>query len=226
MVLRRLAGHDPGRAADLAARRSLTSATSPLESPCAAASRRADRDDIVPGDLGERLRQFLQPGDVGEAAIPDRSDRAGTRCRMSPSGAGGMARAAAGGFAASASGLRRVSATKPSCSARAQRCSKSSAEGRAPGRADRAIGGRIERAEQHVDDLVRRARVIERRDHRLDDGRGAVDRARIAPAFQRMRQRQMPLAEPRGLVGMQPGMDAVRHALRDARRNRAPPADA
>ena len=35
---------------------------------------------------------------------------------------------------------------------------------------------------------------------------------RVAPAFQRMRQRQVPLAQPRGFVDVQPDMDAVRHA--------------
>ena len=64
---------------------------------------------------------------------------------------------------------------------------------------------------QQVDELMHAARCIERRDHRLDDGCAAVDCASIAPAFQRMRKRQVPLAQLRGFVCMQARMDPVRH---------------
>ena len=48
--------------------------------------------------------------------------------------------------------------------------------------------------------LRRRLAVIKRHDQRLDDGDGAVVSARIAPHFQLMRLRDMPLAILGGLV--------------------------
>ena len=46
---------------------------------------------------------------------------------------------------------------------------------------------------------------------RLDDRRGAIDGARVAPAFQRVRQRQVPAAERCRFVGVETGMDAMSH---------------
>src|SRR2546423_8033052 len=61
--------------------------------------------------------------------------------------------------------------------------------------------------------LMRRAPLIERRDQRLHDRRGAVEGPRIAPRLQIMRLGQMPVALPRGLVLVQAEADAQRHAL-------------
>jgi hypothetical protein len=72
-----------------------------------------------------------------------------------------------------------------------------------PNKADhvaRSVGRGIDRAEQHVDHLMRRAHAVEWRDQRLNDRRRAVDRAPVAPAFERMRERQMPFATHRGFV--------------------------
>ncbi len=60
------------------------------------------------------------------------------------------------------------------------------------------------------------AAKIERQDQRLHDGDGAVVGPGIAPGFQEMRFGNVPLAQFRGLVGVEPHVDAqlhFRHAL-------------
>ena len=123
-----------------------------------------------------------------------------------------LLRAASAALADSVSGLRCGAGDKRRHAARGvQRCSKSLPNARCQVARTAASGAGSTVPEQHVGDLMHAARRIERRDHRLDDDCAAVDRARIAPAFQRMRQRQVPLAKLRGFVGMQARMDAVRH---------------
>jgi hypothetical protein len=68
------------------------------------------------------------------------------------------------------------------------------AENALPGIPYRGVGGRAEIAEQHRQDLVHRADVVEGRDERLDDGRCAVDGASVAPALETVGERQLPFA--------------------------------
>ena len=69
-------------------------------------------------------------------------------------------------------------------------------------RAPHASAVGIDVAEQHRHDLMNRAHVVERRDDRLNDGRRAIDGAGVAPAFERMGERKLPLAEFAGLVAL------------------------
>ena len=152
---------------------------------------------IVPGELGDRLGQFLQPAVVGEAAVVDR--RVGPEnhfqlaCRAAASAAVPRSPrpAAPDVFAGSA-----VSGTTPSCTACRHQASKS-----APVCCARPVA---------LDDVVR-ARSgwsvsicstscadvpsYSGCNQRLLDRDRAVERARIAPGLQVMRLRQMPLAQ-------------------------------
>src|SRR4029079_8094088 len=49
--------------------------------------------------------------------------------------------------------------------------------------------------------------IVKRRNERLNDGDGAVERSRVAPAFQRMRVGYVPLAQKSRLVGVEPVVD-------------------
>ena len=67
---RGLAWHDPCRAAHTAAvDRHFHDVA--VRQPVFVGSRRTYGDDIVPRDLGQRLRQLLQPRNIGEAAVPN-----------------------------------------------------------------------------------------------------------------------------------------------------------
>ena len=62
--------------------------------------------------------------------------------------------------------------------------------------------------------LVHRSALIQGRDQRLNDARGAVERAGIAPALQLVRQRQMPVTVERRLSVVQTQMRAEPHLLK------------
>ena len=126
----------------------VTSTMSPFDSPYSLGSRRTYADDIVPGDLGQRLRQLLQPGNIGEAAIPNASDRAGRRpandCRQRR-----FAVVAAGLWLTMAAACAAVPLTNPSCSELAQRASKSAPNASRQVARTAASGSRITGPEQH-----------------------------------------------------------------------------
>ena len=67
---------------------------SPLRTPSRSALRRCDQQRIVPCQLGQRTRQFLQPGIVVEAAVPEmrvgpqQQVQRPARCRLWASAAG------------------------------------------------------------------------------------------------------------------------------------------
>ncbi len=58
-----------------------------------------------------------------------------------------------------------------------------------------------------------RERVVERRDQRLHERDGAVDGAQVAPALERVRGRQVPVAALGRLVEVEAVMDAQRHLV-------------
>ena len=146
------------------------------------------------------------------------SDRAGTRHQAHRRATARPRPAALRGNAAS---CVAVPVINPSCRDLHHRASKSPPNIPARSRA-RRIRRRIDRPSNIVDDLMLSADAVERRDHRLDDGDGAVDGPGVAPAFQRMRQRQMPGAERRGLVAVKAGMEAFGPAA-TSRRKPSPP---
>ena len=120
----------------------------------------------------------------------------------------------------------------PSCSARRQNVIRV-LERLAVAGANRPAGSAAERARPVVlDDRVAAASgcdvnapalrtptsLVQRRDERLDDRHGAVVRARVAPAFERMRVRNVPVAQVRGLVGVEAVIDRQCRPSRASRR--------
>ena len=62
--------HDPGRPNDTA----IADRDFDMIAICdghALRQRRTDRDDVTPGQRRQRLRQFLQPTDIGKLSVPD-----------------------------------------------------------------------------------------------------------------------------------------------------------
>ena len=60
-------------------------------------------------------------------------------------------------------------------------------------------------------DLVRGMPAVKRRDHRLNDRGGPVERARITPGFEKMRLRNLPLAPLRCFVRVEAQVDSRLH---------------
>ena len=231
---------------------------------------RAELQRVVPGELGEGLRQLLQPAEVGVAAVAHRrvgqehrGERGGGAAARRGRGAGGGRRRRGG-----SAGVRRggVGGRSGGGGSRGRRHG-SGRRLRRPGRPHRlegaagdaaaaqavvpegleggVVGARRRRAarrrlapvaaqqgaavaqavggEQGVQ-LGRRAAVVERRDGRLQQRRAAVVGERVAPALLVVRERQVPVAQRRRLVGVEAGVDAqpgaaerLRHAERGGR---------
>ncbi len=156
-------------------------------SPSRAAVAGRDQRRVVPGQLRERPRQLLQPAVVGEAAVVERTGRAGRRSRARRRAAG------APGRSLEPVGLR---ASRPSAARSAvpgddavvhRRAARTLSKSRRavlalPVLAHEVVA-RSRRAGRRAgrQDLVRRLAVVERRDQRLDDRRRAVVGARVAP---------------------------------------------
>ncbi len=170
-------------------RRSVTviSTMSPLVRCRRSAICRADRDHVVPGELAERLGQLLQPRHVGEAAVPharvrpehhiDRACATRLRCRRR------------GGMRCRGDRRRRRAADETVMQRPAPARLEVAAEAGHPGFPHRCVGRRIDPAAQHIEDLMRAAAAIKRRDQRLDQRHRAIDRAPVAPALERMGER-------------------------------------
>ena len=175
--------------------------------------RRAHDRGVVPGQLGDGLGQFLQPAVVGEAAVVDRG--IGPEDHFQ--------------FAASASGLRGAAVMSLAVNRRRlggqRRVRHHAIVHRAPPPGFE-IRARVLARPVAFDDFVRaacparrsasaelrlrRAAVVERLDQRLLDGDRAIEGARVAPGFQVMRLRQVPLADFGSLVLVQAQVRAQR----------------
>ena len=81
------------------------------------------------------------------------------------------------------------------------------AECGSPSVAHRTVARGVDLAEQHRNDLMHAAHVIERRNGWLNDGGRAIDGTDVAPALERMGERKLPLAMIAGLVALQADMD-------------------
>jgi len=144
---------------------------------------RAERDHIIPGDLGERLRQLLQPGNIGKPSIPH--GRIGgkedfelvVRCRVR------RHRGYLCGDSARRPGRSLDEAVMQGLPPAALEIAT---EVRLPRRAHRGVGGRVACAQQQLDELVDVARGIKRRNDGLNDCGRAVDGTGVAPALQTM----------------------------------------
>src|SRR3989440_4943164 len=66
---------------------------------------------------------------------------------------------------------------------------------------------------ERSDQFMRRAAAVERRDQRLHDRDGAVVRARIAPRFEKMRLRNMPMTQRRRLIVVLTEVNAKLHLV-------------
>ena len=168
--------------------------------------RRADECVVVPGDLGEKVRGFLQPRVVGEASIE----------RI------GRGREHDFEFAildARATELSRRECGRGECDQRGicrrQRgaSDETIVHGLAPvARAEQlAIASSVERgADQHVaglaftddeaEQFAGRDAAVDRHDERLTDGDGAVPRTRVVPRLEVVSARQVPVGLERSFV--------------------------
>jgi hypothetical protein len=70
----------------------------------------------------------------------------------------------------------------------------------APVLAHDVVPGPLRAVAHRREELVRGLAAVERRDQRLDDRGGAVVGARVAPGFEEMRFRDLPLAQRRRLI--------------------------
>ena len=166
-------------------------------------------DGVFPDELGERLGEFLEPGVVGDGAVPDGGvgadeevegiGRGGGRGRrggrVEGDGFGGEGGAvneagAEGGFPARGEG-GGVGAALP--------------EG-----AEEVAAGVLLAVGEVGDQFVGGAAFVERLDGGLHEADGAVDRAGVAPSFERVLEGQVPLAADGGFVDLGAGVDGER----------------
>src|SRR5204862_1325343 len=82
-----------------------------------------------------------------------------------------------------------------------------------PCRAHERLCGRIDHSPEHGDDLRQRASAVERTNERLNDCRRSIYCTRVVPAFERMGQRQMPMAVQRGLIMIKARVNARGNSL-------------
>ena len=133
--------------------------------------------------LGERMRAFLQPRIVGEAAVPDARGRA--TARASARAAGFRRRQLRTDAApAAAPAAAALSAMTPSCSAVATSARNRRSAAGAPASAASGRSASSGSPASSGEKLVAGAAVVEALDQRLHQRGGAVGRARVAPAFE------------------------------------------
>ena len=177
---------------------------------------RADEGHVVPRDLRERPRQLLQPAQVREAAVEDGG--VGAERDLEP----GRGRGPAGLRPLAGDDLHRlrleggaghdpvVEGAVPAL------LEVLRAELRLPVGADDVVALRLALAEGGQD-LDLRQRVVERRDQRLDDRGRPVGGAQVAPALERVRGGQVPVAALRRLVEVEPVVDPQGHPVEGLR---------
>ena len=168
---------------------------------------------VAPDLLGERLGAFLQPGIVGETAVPDRW--VGLEHERERRGRRRPARAAAISAPAPSPAATRFRPRSRSPASRAtsrrNRPARTAPTGSSPRLPHEIVGRSRERAGEQREQLVRGAGVVKRPDQRLHDAGGALESAQIRPALERVGQRQMPLAARARLVVMEAQTCAERH---------------
>ena len=152
-------------------------------------------------EFGDGLGQFLQPAEIGEAAVVNRGvwteDDFQLAFQLVFVRRRGQRRAVNGGRL---SGQRRAGYHAIVYRAPPPGFEIAALVLRRPIAFDDVVSARFRRVEEHLQHLVSGAAVVERLDERLLDGDRAIESARVAPAFQIVRLRQMPLADLGGLV--------------------------
>ena len=194
--------------------------TSSAAQPQLVRGRVRDHRRVVPGQLGQRLGQLLEPAVVGVGAVPDGGIGAEEKRQALDFGfwildfglePGGI----------HAHGLDRKRAAVDD--AVVERLAPAGLEVLArqlalPVVLDDVVRALVGLLGERRQDLVGRLPVEERRDQRLDDRRGPVQGARVAPALQLVRRGHVPVAHPRGLVLVEAQVDAqadLVHRLRE-----------
>ena len=174
---------------------------------------RPERDDIVPDDLGQRLRQFLQPAVGRVRTVADR--RVGAEQDGQAIGANVARRTRRGGRRGTGRhglcggrgvGQEPVGQRRPPLRLEGGRILGPSPEVLHEASPVPGIG-----VEQKRENFRDGSSLVERHHGRLDQARRAVDRPGVAPAFQRMRERQMPVGPQRRLVDIGAGVDLGLH---------------
>ena len=165
----------------------------------------ADEDGVVPGELGHRLGEFLQPAVVGELSVVD----GGVAADVELDGVGIGFRQVAdfGRDRREAQIFRRESGSLDP--AIVERLAPELLEVGAgvlllPVGASEIVACSIGLAGEERDEFQRALAVIERSDQRLDDADGAVVGAGIAPGFEFVRLVHVPLTEFGGFVLIEP----------------------
>ena len=167
----------------------------------------ADQRGVVPGEVGDRLGQLLQPADIGVAPVVERGiraeddlDRIGGGRGRSLQGAGpGRYRLRLVGGALDESVVQRLPPVRLEVALGRER--------RLPGGAHRLVGRNQGLVDQHrLDHLVGRLAAVERIDHRLDDGHHAVIGPGVGPGFQIVGAVDVPLGDRPRLVDMRAQM--------------------
>jgi len=175
---------------------------------------RRDQRGVLPGELRHRIRQLLQPGDVGEPPVPDAVVRhdvdlePGTRIRGRHLHGGGKDLVVADGRL-----LRRGrgAADEPVGQPFLPIEREIVWPLRLPERAQLRVRRAIALAEERRQRLHLARAGIERGDERLDEGDRAVVGARIAPALERVQRGDDPGRAVGGLVEVERSVDGVRH---------------
>ena len=174
----------------------------------------ADQRGIVPGELGDRLRQFLQPAVIGEAPVVDA--RIGAEEELNVIRGRGFCGGQAGNVEFQ-SGIDRWK--RRACDdAIIQRFPPELFE------IGRGIRG-LQAVAQHFvirdsrfvsescERFTRGMRVIERRDQRLNHAERTVESARVAPGLEVVRFGDVPIAEFGSLVKMRADVNGILDGL-------------
>src|SRR5947209_19652699 len=135
-------------------------------------------EGVVPTEFGERLGEFLQPADVGEAPVED----VGVGAEDDLHAVGGLCERDGGAtgrsVAASAGGVRDESAVQDGAPLRIE---VAALELSGPVLANEIVGADAGHVTERGYHVIRGLALVERLDERLHDGHGAVSCAGIAP---------------------------------------------
>ena len=169
---------------------------------------RRDERGVFPGQLGQRLRELLQPAVVGVRPVPDR--RIGTEQQGE---AGFGFRSPACDVVAELDVLRRKCRVRDDAvverlAPRELRVAPRKLS--APEGLDDVVSRPIRLVREGREQLVGGLARKERSDERLKNRDRAVDGARVAPRLEVVGRRDVPVAHPRGLVVVEAPVDPER----------------
>ena len=172
---------------------------------------RTDQGDVVPHHGGDRRGHFLQPGGVGLGAVAQlgaglehdleiQTDARGRR------GVGGGGLGAHGDVLGSGSRAGQQAVVQHL----APGLVEVAGEAGLPRFLHHFVDGGVGLAVEHRQDVRHALALVQGLDQRLDDGKGAVKRGGVAPGFQRVGHRHMPVALLAGFIGVNAEVNAGR----------------